>query len=322
MELLLEIENLVTRFYTVDGVVNAVNGISYTLNRGECLAIVGESGCGKSVGVLSLIRLIQSPPGKVDAGKVMFNGIDLLKISDEEMRKVRGSKIGMIFQDPMTSLNPVMKVGEQISESLVFHEGMTQNQANKRTIELLDLVGIPNAADRSGDYPHQFSGGMRQRVMIAIGLACHPDLLIADEPTTALDVTIQAQILDLIRRLQAEFKMAVIWISHDLGVVAGLADRVLVMYGGYIVEKSKVDELYSHPRHPYTSGLLNSLPRLDSNEKRRLKSIEGFPPNLVGEMQGCPFAPRCSQADERCRGENPVLLPAGEDHQAACWKPL
>jgi oligopeptide transport system ATP-binding protein len=322
MSSLLEVDKLVTKFFTVDGVVNAVNGISYSLDRSECLAIVGESGSGKTVGVLSIIRLIQSPPGKIVSGKVRFKGEDLLQLGDEELRKVRGSKIAMVFQDPMTSLNPVMSIGEQITEALIFHEGLTQEQSRHRAIELLDTVGIPRAAARLNDFPHQFSGGMRQRVMIAMALSCSPDLLIADEPTTALDVTIQAQILDLIRRLQTDLKTAVIWITHDLGVVAGLAEKVHVMYGGYIVEKARVDDLYAKPAHPYTSGLLNSLPRLDSRVKNKLKAIDGFPPNLIGEMKGCPFVPRCAYATDQCRNENPSLATIGPEHEVACWNHL
>jgi oligopeptide/dipeptide ABC transporter ATP-binding protein len=322
MSVLLQVDNLQTKFYTVDGIVNAVNGISYSLDRSECLAIVGESGCGKTVGVLSLIRLIQSPPGKIVGGKVLFDGVDLLQLSDDELRKIRGGKISVVFQDPMTSLNPVMPIGDQITEGLAFHEKITGEHARKRAIELLDTVGIPKAKARLNDYPHQFSGGMRQRVMIAMALACSPDLLIADEPTTALDVTIQAQILDLIRRLQADSKTAVIWISHDLGVVAGLAHKVHVMYGGYIVEKAPVDDLYASPAHPYTQGLLNSLPRLDSRERKKLKAIDGLPPNLIGEMKGCPFVPRCAWASDPCRSDNPSLMPVGPDHQVACWNHL
>ena len=319
MTLLLDVKNLETKFLTVDGVVNAVNGISYQVDKGECLAIVGESGSGKTVGVLSLIGLIQSPPGKVTGGEVLYKGVDLLRLRSEELRKIRGNEISMVFQDPMTSLNPVMKIGGQITESLVYHQSLSQKQARDRALDLLKMVGIPNAVDRLGDYPHQFSGGMRQRVMIAIALACSPDLIIADEPTTALDVTIQAQILDLVKRLQKEITTAVIWISHDLGVVAGLADKVHVMYAGYIVEKATVNDLYASPAHPYTNGLLNSLPRLDLHKKKKLKAIDGFPPNLIGKLKGCPFTPRCAYADERCRQENPELINIGKDHEVACW---
>lgn len=322
MKNLLQVENLSTKFYTVDGVVNAVNGISYSLDSGECLAIVGESGCGKTVAVLSMIRLIQSPPGKVVDGKVLFKGVDLLKLSDEELRKIRGSEIAVVFQDPMTSLNPVMKIGDQIAEALIFHEQLSRHQARQRAAELLDTVGIPKPSSRLDDYPHQFSGGMRQRVMIAMALACSPDLLIADEPTTALDVTIQAQILDLVKRLQRDLEMAMIWISHDLGVVAGLADKVHVMYGGHIVEKARVDDLYAHPSHPYTHGLLNSLPRLDLRAKKRLQSIDGAPPNLIGDMKGCPFVPRCAFVTNQCRVENPPLMSVALNHEVACWNHL
>ena len=267
MSKLLEVKGLETRFFTQDGVVHAVNGISYHLDEGETLAIVGESGCGKSVGVMSLMRLIPQPPGKITGGEVLFgtgdDRKDLLKITDDEIRKVRGNRIAMIFQDPMTSLNPVLTIGFQISEALMLHMGMDKAAARKRSVELLELVGIPKASDRLDDYPHQFSGGMRQRVMIAMGLSCNPQLLIADEPTTALDVTIQAQIADLVKRLRDEIGMAIIWITHDLGVVAGLADRVIVMYAGFIVEEAAVKDLYATPMHPYTIGLLGSLPRLD-----------------------------------------------------------
>ena len=318
MTTLLEVKNLKTQFFTQDGVVNAVNGISYALNEGETLGIVGESGCGKSVGVMSLIRLIPSPPGKVVGGEVLFEGRDLLKISDDEIRSIRGNKISMIFQDPMTSLNPVLTIGHQISEALELHLGMDKKQARQRTIELLELVGIPLAADRVDDYPHQFSGGMRQRAMIAMGLSCNPQLLIADEPTTALDVTIQAQIVDLVKRLRDELGMAIIWITHDLGVVAGLANRVIVMYAGYIVEEALVKELYMNPRHPYTIGLLGSLPRLDSERHEELKSIEGLPPDLINLPVGCPFYERCTYRIDICAREMPPLRSVGLNHQIAC----
>jgi oligopeptide transport system ATP-binding protein len=320
--MLLEVKDLQTKFFTVDGVVNAVNGISYSVERGECLAIVGESGSGKTVGVLSILRLIQSPPGKIVGGEIRFKGADLLRLDDEALRNVRGRTIGMIFQDPMTSLNPVMPIGRQITEALTFQKKMTRRQARARTIEMLAKVGIPNPAARLGDYPHQFSGGMRQRVMIAMALACAPELIVADEPTTALDVTIQAQIVELIKRLQAESGTAVIWISHDLGVVARLADNVAVMYAGHIVEKAPVDELYARPAHPYTYGLLNSLPRLDSKVKVKLKAIEGLPPSLIGEMRGCPFAPRCPRATDVCRAEMPPLAEVVPGHAVACWHHL
>ena len=317
--MLLEVKGLKTQFFTQDGVVHAVNGISYQLKESETLGIVGESGCGKSVGVMSIMRLIPIPPGKIVAGQVLFQGRDLLKISDEEMRSVRGNKIAMIFQDPMTSLNPVLTIGRQVSEALELHMGMSRAEARQRTIELLEMVGIPSAADRVDDYPHQFSGGMRQRVMIAMGLSCNPELLIADEPTTALDVTIQAQIIELVKKLRDEIGMAIIWITHDLGVVAGLADRVAVMYAGFIVEEAPVKELYANPRHPYTLGLLGSLPRLDEQRGRRLVSIEGLPPDLIDLPRGCPFYARCNYRVERCQAENPELEPAGPNHTVACW---
>jgi oligopeptide transport system ATP-binding protein len=319
MSRLLEVKGLETRFFTQDGVVHAVNGISYYVDEGETLAIVGESGCGKSVGVMSLLRLIPIPPGKITGGEVWFESKDLLKMSDDEIRQVRGNRIAMIFQDPMTSLNPVLTIGFQISEALTLHMGMDKAAARKRTVELLELVGIPKAADRLDDYPHQFSGGMRQRVMIAMGLSCNPQLLIADEPTTALDVTIQAQITDLVKRLRDEIGMAIIWITHDLGVVAGLADRMIVMYAGFIVEEAAVKELYGNPRHPYTVGLLGSLPRLDVGRSHRLTSIEGLPPDLIDLPAGCPFYARCKYRIDRCISENPPLAPVAPGHKIACW---
>ena len=290
---LIEVRNLQTQFFTQDGIVHAVNGITYDVAEGETVAIVGESGSGKSVGVMSLIRLIPEPPGKIVNGEVTFDGQDLLKLNEEELRQIRGNRIAMIFQDPMTSLNPVLTIGRQITEALELHLNMNREESRARAIELLELVGIPDAGARLDDYPHQFSGGMRQRVMIAMGLSCNPQLLIADEPTTALDVTIQAQIVDLVTRLQSELGMAIIWITHDLGVVAGLADRVLVMYAGFIVEEGPVDVIYGQPRHPYTLGLLRSIPRLDLGRQKRLIPIEGLPPDLLDPPQSCPFAPRC-----------------------------
>jgi oligopeptide transport system ATP-binding protein len=316
---LLEVKDLTTRFYTQDGVVQAVNHLSYSLDAGETLGIVGESGSGKSVGVMSLLRLIPTPPGKITNGEVLFEDQDLLQVSDEEIRDVRGNKIAMIFQDPMTSLNPVLTVGRQISEALELHLGMDKKQAKERTIQLLEMVGIPSAADRVGDYPHQFSGGMRQRVMIAMGLSCNPQILIADEPTTALDVTIQAQIVDLVNRLQAELGMAIIWITHDLGVVAGLADRVIVMYAGRIVEEAPVKELYGNPRHPYTLGLLASIPRLDEVRPEKLASIDGLPPDLIDYPKGCPFYARCQYRLDRCLEAPPPIEPVGVGHSAACY---
>lgn len=319
MSALLEVKGLKTRFYTQDGVVHAVNGISYTLDEGETLGIVGESGCGKSVSVLSLLRLIPEPPGKIVGGEALFEGRDLLKMDPEELRHVRGRKIAMVFQDPMTSLNPVLTIGQQVGEALELHLGMSKREARKRTIELLEMVGIPEAAERVDDYPHQFSGGMRQRVMIAMALSCNPMILIADEPTTALDVTIQAQIIDLVKRLQDEIGMAVIWITHDLGVVAGLVEKVIVMYAGHIVERASVKDLYHDPRHPYTIGLLGSVPRLDEKRKRRLFSMKGLPPDLINLPPCCPFAPRCDYVIDRCLKEMPPLMPVAPGHEIACW---
>ncbi len=320
MATLMEVKDLTTRFYTQDGTVHAVNGVSYDLQEGETLGVVGESGCGKSVHALSVMRLIPQPPGKITDGSVIFRGRDLLKLPKEEMRLVRGAEIAMVFQDPMTSLNPVLTVGRQITEALRLHLGMDESQARTRAAELLGMVGIPLAKQRLDDYPHQFSGGMRQRAMIAMALSCNPQLLIADEPTTALDVTIQAQIIDLVRQLKEMIGMAIIWITHDLGVVAGMADRVQVMYAGYIVERSDVKKVFNDPRHPYTKGLLDSLPRMDE-EKDRLFSIEGLPPDLLSLPTACPFAPRCIYRFEKCLQENPPLAPAPDtdDHLIACW---
>ncbi|MCH8338143.1 MAG: ABC transporter ATP-binding protein [Chloroflexi bacterium] len=321
MNELLRIEDLQTRFYTRDGVVHAVNGVSYSVSEGEILGVVGESGCGKSVHALSILRLIPDPPGRIESGEVWFDGKDLLTVSDEEIRRVRGGQLAMVFQDPMSSLNPAMTVGFQIVEALRLHLDMTERQAKERTTELLTTVGIPDAKNRLDDYPHQFSGGMRQRVMIAMGLSCNPKLLIADEPTTALDVTIQAQIVDLIKRLQAELGMAVIWITHDLGVVADLAEKVNVMYAGYIVEHGNVRDVFKRTRHPYTIGLLGSLPRLDEDPGTELSAIPGFPPDLIDLKPGCPFAARCPHAVEQCWSETPRLEPTEIDrHTVACWR--
>ena len=317
---LLQVKDLRTQFFTQDGIVHAVNGVSFEVSEGETLGIVGESGCGKSVSMLSIMRLIPQPPGKIVGGQVLFEGTDMLQLDEDSVRQIRGNKIAMIFQDPMTSLNPVLTIGKQISEAIILHLGMTKREARQRSIELLEMVGIADAAKRLDDYPHQFSGGMRQRAMIAMGLSCNPQLLIADEPTTALDVTIQAQIIDLVKELKAELGMAVIWITHDLGVVAGLADRVIVMYAGHIVEMAPVQGLYRDPRMPYTLGLLRSIPRLDDERRSRLTSIEGLPPDLLNPPPGCPFAPRCPYTMERCLVENPPLVTAGaDDHLAACW---
>jgi oligopeptide transport system ATP-binding protein len=319
---LIEVRNLQTQFFTQDGIVHAVNGISYEVAERETVAIVGESGSGKSVGVMSLIRLIPEPPGKIVNGEVNFDGQDLLKLKEEELRQIRGNRIAMIFQDPMTSLNPVLTIGRQITEALELHLNMNRQESRARAIELLELVGIPDAGPRLDDYPHQFSGGMRQRVMIAMGLSCNPQLLIADEPTTALDVTIQAQIVDLVRRLQSELGMAIIWITHDLGVVAGMADRVLVMYAGFIVEEGPVDVIYGNPRHPYTLGLLRSIPRLDLGRQKRLIPIEGLPPDLLDPPNSCPFAPRCPFVIDKCHEENPPLMSIDSVRKSACWVDL
>lgn len=318
-EQLLNVQNLETQFKTPEGIVHAVNGVSFHLSEGETLGIVGESGCGKSVTMLSCLRLIPMPPGKVVAGQAFFKGQDLLTMSHEEIRHVRGGQISMVFQDPMTSLNPVMTIGKQLEEPLMLHLNMTHEQARNRSIELLSLVGIPKAGDRLKDYPHQYSGGMRQRVMIAMALSCNPQILIADEPTTALDVTIQAQIVDLVKRLRDELGMAIIWITHDLGVVASIAHRVAVMYGGYIIEESDILDLYVNPSHPYTIGLLGSLPQIHEMEHTRLFSIEGMPPVLYQKPQACPFAPRCKWVKDHCWAENPVLEDITPTHRIACW---
>ena len=316
---LLDVQGLETQFRTREGVVHAVNGVSFKLKEGETLGIVGESGCGKSVTVMSMLRLIPSPPGKITGGKAFYQGKDLLAMSDEEIRRIRGAQISMIFQDPMTSFNPVLTIGRQLAEPLEVHLGMSRRQADERSAEMLKKVGIPNPQDRLNDYPHQFSGGMRQRAMIAMSLSCNPQVLIADEPTTALDVTIQAQIVELVKRLRDEIGMAIIWITHDLGIVAGLAQRVNVMYGGFIIEEGYVKELYGNPSHPYTLGLLGSLPRVDFKDRQRLVSIDGMPPVLYDKPQFCPFAPRCAYRVERCLKENPPLMPVGPEHNAACW---
>ncbi len=316
---ILDVRGLETHFKTNEGIVHAVNGVSFKLNQGETLGIVGESGSGKSVTVMSMLRLIPSPPGKVVAGEALYLGKDLLKMPDEEIRHILGSQISMVFQDPMTSFNPVLTIGRQVSEPVEIHMDFNKRQSLDRAVEILELVGIPNAKERLNDYPHQFSGGMRQRVMIAMALICSPQILIADEPTTALDDTIQAQILDQVKKLRDELGMAIIWITHDLGIIAGLADRVLVMYGGLIVEAVRVDDLYQDPRHPYTLGLLNSLPRLNEEGHRRLASIDGLPPVLLEKPASCPFAQRCTYTVDRCWHENPSLRQMGTDHFAACW---
>ncbi len=317
-KVILEVDDLRTEFHTEEGVVHAVNGISYSLHEGETLGIVGESGCGKSVSVLSIMRLLASPPAEI-RGSVRFKGTDLLQLPEAEMRKIRGAQIGMVFQDPLTSLNPVLTIGYQMIEPLQLHLGMGKAEARERAVELLEMVGIPAARNRLDDYPHQFSGGMRQRVMIAMALACNPALLIADEPTTALDVTIQAQIVDLMKQLRDEIGMTLIWITHDLGVVAGLVDRVIVMYAGFIVEDAPFDDLYDNPRHPYTKALLRSLPRMDGSPGEKLETIEGLPPDLVALPPGCPFAARCKYAKPICREQRPPLEEIAPGRRLACW---
>ena len=325
MTALLEVENLGTWFYTRQGIVKAVDGVQFEVASGETLAIVGESGCGKSMTALSLMRLIPDPPGRIVSGSVKLAGRDLLQLSEEEMRGVRGNEISMIFQEPMTSLNPVMTIGKQIAEALILHRDMDRKAATKRAIEMLDLVRMAEPAARVKEYPHQLSGGMRQRAMIAMALACNPKVLIADEPTTALDVTIQAQILELILELQREFAAAVILITHDLGVVAETAQRVIVMYAGRKVEEADVGELFARPLHPYTAGLMASIPRLDllrgetKDASSRLQEIPGIVPPLFALPQGCAFAPRCSKADDLCRRERPEYEKKQPGHWAACW---
>ncbi|HWQ27508.1 MAG TPA: ABC transporter ATP-binding protein [Dehalococcoidia bacterium] len=319
MSKLLQVRDLRTHFFTDEGVVKAVDGVSYDLEEGETLGLVGESGCGKSVSALSLLRLIPSPPGKIVGGEVIFEGQDLLKLDEDEIRHIRGNRIAMVFQEPMTSLNPVLTIGRQLTEGLELHLKMDRHAARRRAIELLEMVGIPEAPTRLNDYPHQFSGGMRQRVMIAMALSCNPKLLLADEPTTALDVTIQAQILEIMARLSRELGTAVIIITHNLGVVARYADRVNVMYAGKIVETATARKLYADPRHPYTVGLLRSVPRLDQVRKDKLEPIEGVPPDLINMPKGCSFYPRCAYRIDKCREEAPPLMQVDSNHYAACW---
>ncbi len=321
-EPILEIEDLKTYFFTRDGIVRAVDGLSYSLQARETLGIVGESGCGKSITALSVLRLIQSPPGRIVGGKIRFKGRNLLDLSEAEMRVLRGNRISMIFQEPMTSLNPVLTIGRQITETLMLHQGLSRQAALARAVEMLSLVRIPEAERRVKQYPHQLSGGMRQRVMIAMALSCNPQVLIADEPTTALDVTIQAQILHLIQDLKEQFGTAVILITHDLGVVAETAQRVVVMYAGRKVEEAPVAELFAAPLHPYTRGLMAAIPRLGSSlgsDRRRLAEIPGMVPAVLEAPRGCTFAPRCAFATERCRTEYPPVEPVARDHLVACW---
>jgi oligopeptide/dipeptide ABC transporter ATP-binding protein len=320
MALILQIKDLKTHFFSHAGVVKAVDGISYDVHEGETVGIVGESGSGKSVSALSVMRLIPDPPGKIVAGEILLQGEDLLKMDADEMRGIRGNKIGMVFQEPLTSLNPVLTIERQLTETLELHMKMERPEARKRAVELLELVGIPDAPRRVKDYPHQFSGGMRQRVMIAMALSCNPKLIIADEPTTALDVTIQAQVLELIHRLSDQFGTAVIVITHNLGVVARHAHHVNVMYGGKIVESGTSKDIYGDPAHPYTLGLLRSVPRLDEARKAKLVPIEGNPPDLMNLPSGCSFRPRCQFAIEKCAQEAPPLMQVGEGHYSACWR--
>jgi oligopeptide transport system ATP-binding protein len=316
---LLEITDLRVQFNTPEGTVHAVNGISYDVHEGEVVAVVGESGSGKSVSMMSILGLIPIPPGEIVSGSAKYLGRDLLQMGEAELEEVRGREIGMIFQDPMTSLNPVLSLRLQLTEALKRHLNMDQMEAANRAVEMLAMVGISDPDQRLSDYPHQFSGGMRQRAMIAMMLACNPSLLIADEPTTALDVTIQAQIVELVIAMREKLGMAMIWITHDLGVVAGMADRVVVMYGGTIVELADVDNLYDNPRHPYTLALLGALPRVDRRRDSRLESIPGAPPSMLVKPQGCPFAPRCTMVIDRCWQERPSLLPVAPTQETACW---
>ncbi len=318
---LLEVKDLVVRFNTSDGVVHAVNGVSYQLDEGETLGVVGESGCGKSVHARSIMRLIPIPPGEIASGEIWYDGRDILNLPESDLFQMRGPEIAMVFQDPMTFLNPVYTVGFQIVEALKLHQNLDVEEAFEKAGELLSLVGIPEATERLNDYPHQFSGGMRQRAMIAMSLSCNPRLLIADEPTTALDVTIQAQIVDLVKRLQNQLGMAVMWITHDLGVAASLVKTINVMYAGYLIERGGVKDIFRCPRHPYTQGLLASLPRLDEKPGSKLPSIPGNPPSLINLPKGCPFVPRCSFAEDQCREEMPPLEPTDEEGRTvACWR--
>ncbi|PKO23723.1 MAG: peptide ABC transporter ATP-binding protein [Chloroflexi bacterium HGW-Chloroflexi-1] len=319
MSPLLQVRNLEVAFFTKDGVVRAVNGISYSLEEGDTLGIVGESGCGKSVSCMAMLRLIPEPPGRIMGGQVLFDGIDLVRMKRDDLHTIRGGKIAVIFQDPMASLNPVMNIGEQVAEAITVNLGYSHRQALHRTVELLTRVGIPQAEDRVKDYPHQFSGGMRQRVMIAMAISCQPKLLIADEPTTSLDVTVQAQIVDLVQSLQRELGMAVIWITHDLGVIARLARHVNVMYAGFIIETGPAKDIFKHPHHPYTIGLLGSVPKPDVLGTQTLVYIDGAPPDMLQLAEGCSFYPRCPYHTEQCLKERPDLVSVGDNHGAACW---
>jgi len=319
-ETVLDVKNLRTYFYTDDGVVKAVDDVSFSLRKGEVIGIVGESGSGKSVTNLSVMNLIQSPPGKIVGGEVFFNGEDILKLKEKQLRQIRGAKISMIFQDPMTSLNPFLRISTQMVETLQLHQKLNKRNARKKAIEMLTMAGIPAAAERIDCYPHQFSGGMCQRVMIAMGLSTNPEVLIADEPTSALDVTIQAQILDLMTDLTQKLGTAVILITHSLGVVAGMCDTIYVMYAGRVVEQGLTADIFENPRHPYTRGLIKSVPRLDRRNRERLFSIPGQPPNVIDLPPCCPFFPRCSEATERCKNSYPGAVDYGNGHSAACWE--
>lgn len=319
MSKLLEVKNLKTYFYTDDGVAKAVDDVSFYLDKGETLGLVGESGCGKSVSALSIMRLIPDPPGKIVNGEIFFKGTDILKLSEKEMQNIRGNDIGMIFQEPMTSLNPVFTCGDQIEEAVILHQKLSKDKAKEKAIEMLNLVGIPAPEQRYNEYPHQLSGGMRQRIMIAMALSCNPEILIADEPTTALDVTVQAQILELINKLQRELGMGVIMITHDLGVIAEVSTRVAVMYASKVAEYGNVDQIFYNPKHPYTIGLLNSIPKLNKN-KGKLATIEGNVPAPTNYPKGCHFCTRCAFAIEKCWTEEPPLFQVEEGHTAACWR--
>ncbi|MDE0428395.1 MAG: ABC transporter ATP-binding protein [Caldilineaceae bacterium] len=321
-EALLQVEGLETHLFTKEGVLKPVNGVSFHVDRGETVGLVGESGCGKTMTALSIMGLVPNPPGRIVGGAIRLDGEDLLQLDDRTLRTRRSVQMGMIFQDASTALNPTMRVGDQIGETMQRHMGMNGTEAALHATEILDRVGIPAAEQRLNDYPHQFSGGMRQRVMIAIAICCNPELLIADEPTTALDVTIQAQLLDLILELKEDVGKSVLWITHDLGVVAELCDRVMVMYAGQVVEEATVEELFLRPRHPYTAGLLDSMPTLEERRQESLKTIEGMPPNMARMPSGCAFHPRCEYASERCTEEAPTLERAGGDALVACWHPL
>lgn len=319
MSVLLEVKNLKTYFYTDDGVAKAVDDVSFSIDKGETLGLVGESGCGKSVSALSIMRLIPDPPGKIAGGEIFFKGRDILKVPEKEMQDIRGNDIGMIFQEPMTSLNPVFTCGDQIEEAVILHQKLSKEEAKKKAIEMLNLVGIPAPEQRYNEYPHQLSGGMRQRIMIAMALCCNPEILIADEPTTALDVTVQAQILELINKLQRELGMGVIMITHDLGVIAEVSNKVAVMYASKVAEFGNVDQIFYNPKHPYTIGLLNSIPKLNK-AKERLSTIEGSVPPPTHYPKGCHFCTRCTFAIQKCWEQEPQLQEVEKGHTAACWR--